>query len=115
MLTGFKAIDSHRPRPYDNLVVYARPILNHRKKFLMILDDRMQGQYSKKVATTVANLAHQCLSEDSEGRPVMSQVVEILEGLQTEGSQEEAMRQSGGGSVTLGELLKRPPDSPTEE
>ncbi|KAL3533224.1 hypothetical protein ACH5RR_006745 [Cinchona calisaya] len=113
MLIGRRAMDKSRPSREHNLVEWARPLLNHNKKLLRILDPRMEGQYSTKVAISVAKLAYQCLSQNPRGRPVMSEVVEILEGLQTRGSQEEAMLQSGSGSVTLYEVPKGSSDSPT--
>lgn len=116
MLIGRRAMDKSRPSREHNLVEWARPLLNSGKKLLRILDPRMEGQYSTKVATKVAVLAYQCLSQNPRGRPVMSQVVELLEGFQTQsGSREEEMLQSGGGSVTLYEVPKGMPDSSTTE
>ncbi|KAK6152140.1 hypothetical protein DH2020_014775 [Rehmannia glutinosa] len=54
-----------------NLVEWARPLLNHNKKLLRILDPRIEGQYSTKILMKVANLAYQCLSQNPKGRPVM--------------------------------------------
>ncbi|XP_052199300.1 probable serine/threonine-protein kinase PBL17 [Diospyros lotus] len=107
MLIGRKAMDKSRPSREHNLVEWARPLLNHSKKLLRILDPRMEGQYSTKTAIKVANLAYQCLSQNPKGRPVMSQVVEILETLQAQGGgQGEAMLESGSGGVTLYEVSK---------
>ena len=109
-------MDKSRPSREHNLVEWARPLLNSSKKLLKILDPRMEGQYSTKVAVKVAVLAYQCLSQNPRGRPVMSQVVELLEGFQTQtGSREEEMLQSGGGSVTLHEVPRGMPDSPATE
>lgn len=108
MLIGRRAMDKSRPSREHNLVEWARPLLVHNKKLVRILDPRMEGQYSSKTAIKVANLAYQCLSQNPKGRPVMSQVVETLESIQTrELGQEEALFQSGVGSVTLFEA----PDS----
>lgn len=116
MLIGRRAMDKSRPSREHNLVEWARPLLNSSKKLLKILDPRMEGQYSTKVAIKVAALAYQCLSQNPRGRPVMSQVVELLEGFQTQsGSREEEMLQSGGGSVTLYEVPRGMPDSSTTE
>ncbi|KAJ0030217.1 hypothetical protein Pint_13915 [Pistacia integerrima] len=107
MLLGRRAVDKSRPSREHNLVEWARPLLNHNKKLLRILDPRMEGQYSVRTAMKVANLAYQCLSQNPKGRPVMSQVVELLESVQAqEGNDEEAMLQKGG-SVTLYEVPKR--------
>ncbi|KAK1392043.1 putative serine/threonine-protein kinase PBL17 [Heracleum sosnowskyi] len=113
MLIGRKAMDKSRPSREHNLVEWARPILNHHKKLLRILDPRMEGQYSNKTAIKVANLAYQCLSQNPKGRPLMSQVVEILESLQTRAKREDISIQSGA-SVTLFEVPKSVPQNPTE-
>ncbi|CAN4094562.1 unnamed protein product [Withania somnifera] len=73
MLIGRKAIDKTKPSREYNL------------KLFKILDPRLEGQYSSKTIVKVASLAYQCLSQNPKGRPVMSQVVEILEALQPQG------------------------------
>lgn len=84
-------MDKCRPSREHNLVEWARPLLNHNKKVLRILDPKMDGQYSAKTARKVANLAYQCLSQNPKGRPLMNEVVELLETLETnDDSQEEA-------------------------
>lgn len=115
MLIGRKAMDKSRPSREHNLVEWARPLLNHNKKLLRILDPRMEGQYSVKAAQKVANLAYQCLSQNPKGRPTMSQVVEILENFQTESvNSEDFLFQSGSGSVTLYEVPKVAADDSEE-
>lgn len=107
MLIGRRAMDKSRPSREHNLVEWARPLLNHNKKLLRILDPRMEGQYSAKTAMKVAHLAYQCLSQNPKGRPLMSQVVEILETFQAKDeNQEEALLQSGGSGITLYEAPK---------
>jgi len=107
MLLGRRAVDKGRPSREHNLVEWARPLLNHNKKLLRILDPRLEGQYSVRTAMKVANLAYQCLSQNPKGRPLMSQVVELLETITIEvGSHEEAILQSGDSAVTLYEAPK---------
>ncbi|KAL5974225.1 putative serine/threonine-protein kinase pbl17 [Asimina triloba] len=106
MLIGRRAMDKSRPSREHNLVEWARPLLNHNRKLMRILDPRMEGQYSAKAAQKVANLAYQCLSQNPKGRPIMSQVVEILETLQ-----EDVLLQSGSNSVTLYEVPKPSSDN----
>lgn len=107
LLIGRRALDKSRPSRQHNLVEWARPLLNHNKKLLKILDPRMEGQYSAKSAIKVAHLANQCLSQNPKGRPLMSQVVEILENFQSrEENEEEQMLQSGSSSITIYELPK---------
>ncbi|GAA0171001.1 hypothetical protein LIER_25142 [Lithospermum erythrorhizon] len=111
MLIGRKAMDKSRPSREHNLVEWARPLLNHHKKLLRILDPRIEGQYSTKIVIKVANLAYQCLSQNPRGRPLMNQVVEILEALheQAKSRGELDIFQNGGGSVTLFEVPKGVP------
>lgn len=98
-------MDKSRPRREHNLVEWARPLLNHNKKLLRILDHRIEGQYSSKILMKVANLAYQCLSQNPKGRPLMNQVIEILEPLVThELSQQATIPQSGSGTITLYEV-----------
>ncbi|PRQ36949.1 putative protein kinase RLK-Pelle-RLCK-VIIa-2 family [Rosa chinensis] len=105
MLIGRRAMDKSRPSREHNLVEWARPLLNHNKKLLRIVDPRLEGQYSLKTALKVAHLAYQCLSQNPKGRPLMSQVVEILESLQAP-EQHDPLLQSGGKAVTLYEAPK---------
>ncbi|KAJ4839939.1 putative serine/threonine-protein kinase pbl17 [Turnera subulata] len=96
---GYAAPEYSRPSREHNLVEWARPLLNHNKKVLRILDPRMDGQYSTKAATKVTTLAYQCLSQNPKGRPLMNQVVELLESIQTTG--EEQVLENEGKGVTL--------------
>lgn len=115
MLIGRRALDKSRPSREHNLVEWARPLLNHNKKLLKILDPKIDGQYSSKTAIKVAHLAYLCLSQNPKGRPLMSQVVEILENFQTKGENEEdQVFQSGGSSITIYEVPKGSNDKPTE-
>lgn len=98
-------MDKSRPSREHNLVEWARPLLNHNKKLLRIVDPRLEGQYSLKTALKVAHLAYQCLSQNPKGRPLMSQVVEILESLQTP-EHHDPLLQSGDRAVTLYEAPK---------
>lgn len=113
MLIGRQAMDKSRPSREHNLVEWARPLLIHNRKLLKILDPRVEGQYSIKSAQKLANLAYQCLSQNPKGRPTMSQVVEILETIQTQ-SEEEMLFQSSGSAVTLYEASKESLESFSE-
>ncbi|GLU10482.1 hypothetical protein SLE2022_272810 [Rubroshorea leprosula] len=110
MLLGRRAMDKSRPSREHNLVEWARPLLNNNKKLLRILDPRMDGQYAAKAAMKVGNLAYQCLSQNPKGRPLMNQVVELLETFQTDESLEEATLLAGG-SITLYEAPNRSPNT----
>ncbi|KAJ6742097.1 hypothetical protein OIU85_016203 [Salix viminalis] len=73
----------------------------------------MEGQYSSKIAMKVANLAYQCLSQNPKGRPLMNQVVELLESIQSK--DEAAMLETSRRGVTLDEVPRRSPYTPEKE
>ncbi|GAB4854062.1 Probable serine/threonine-protein kinase pbl17 [Ancistrocladus abbreviatus] len=112
MLIGRRALDKCRPSKEHNLVEWCRPLLNNNKKLPRIIDNRIDGQYTLKAMMRVANLAYQCLSQNPKGRPLMSQVVELLETVyEKEASHEEALLRNGGGAVTLYEVPKDAPNT----
>ena len=49
------------------------------KKLKLVMDARIEGQYSSKAVTSAAKLTLQCLEEEHGKRPSMKQVVAILE------------------------------------
>ncbi|XP_034920558.1 probable serine/threonine-protein kinase PBL17 isoform X2 [Populus alba] len=110
LLLGRRAMDKSRPSQEHNLVEWARPLLNHNKKVLRILDLRMEGQYSSRIAMKVANLASQCLSQNPKGRPLMNQVVELLESFQSK--DEAAVLETSGRGVTPYEVPRLSPCTP---
>lgn len=64
MLTGRRSVDKNRPSGEQNLVEWARPYLNDKRKFYKLIDPRLEGQYSVKGAQKAAVLSHHCLSRD---------------------------------------------------
>lgn len=54
-----------------------------KRKVSQIFDAHIDGQYSKDGALKVLNLAIQCMSVEPESRPDISEVVEVLEQLQS--------------------------------
>ncbi|XP_074285328.1 putative serine/threonine-protein kinase PBL17 [Silene latifolia] len=108
MLIGRRALDQARPSRQHNLVEWCRPLLNNNKKLTRILDSRIDGQYSTKAMMRMANLGYQCLSQNPKGRPLMSQVVEILRAVyEQEGTREMGILAQNGRAVTLND------DAPT--
>lgn len=81
ILSGKQAIDKNRPHREQNLVNWAKPYLCSKRKFIEVLDARIEGQYPLGAALKAANLANQCLSLDPKFRPNMDAVVRILEQL----------------------------------
>ncbi|KAM5556535.1 receptor-like cytoplasmic kinase 176 [Rosa sericea] len=82
MISGRQSLDNTKPMKERKLVQWAKPYLTRRRKVLKIIDDRIEGQYSKGGAIREAKLVAQCLSLDPKGRPNMNDVVKALEQLQ---------------------------------
>ncbi|KAJ8486074.1 hypothetical protein OPV22_018559 [Ensete ventricosum] len=81
MLIGRRVMDhSKRSRQHD-LVKWACPLLVRSSKLLKIIDPRLEGQYSNKDVERVARLAYDCLNQNPKMRPVMSEVVDILQAM----------------------------------
>lgn len=81
LLTGRRSVDKSRPQREQNLVEWARPMLNDPRKLGRIMDPRLEGQYSETGARKAAELAYQCLSHRPKHRPTMSIVVNTLDPL----------------------------------
>lgn len=86
LLTGKKSVDKTRPSKEQSLVDWARPKLNDKRKLLQIIDPRLESQYSVRGAQKACSLAYYCLSQNPKARPLMSDVVETLEPLQSSSS-----------------------------
>lgn len=82
LLTGRRSVDKNRPPREQNLVDWARPMLNDSRKLSRIMDPKLEGQYSEMGSKKAAALAYQCLSHRARSRPSMSTVVKTLEPLQ---------------------------------
>lgn len=82
MLSGRRAIDKNRPSGQHNLVEWAKPYLNSKRRIFRVLDSRLEGQYSLGRAQKAASLALQCINVEPKNRPNMDEVVTALEELQ---------------------------------
>ncbi|CAA7052041.1 unnamed protein product [Microthlaspi erraticum] len=79
LITGRRPFDRNRPRNEQNILEWIRPHLSDIKKFKMIIDPRLEGNYYLKSALKLAAVANRCLMVKAKSRPTMSQVVEMLE------------------------------------
>ncbi|XP_074382783.1 putative serine/threonine-protein kinase PBL10 isoform X2 [Apium graveolens] len=82
ILSGKKAIDKNRPNGEHSLVDWAKPCLNSKRRIFLVLDARLEGQYSLGRALQAANIALECLNMDYKLRPSMDEVVTALEKIQ---------------------------------
>ncbi|KAL5733222.1 hypothetical protein ACOSQ2_032914 [Xanthoceras sorbifolium] len=105
MLSGRRAIDKNRPSGEHNLVEWAKPHLQSKRKIFQVMDTRIEGQYSLSTAFKAATLAIKCLSIEPKFRPNMDEVVKALEQLQeskdVESSRNES-RQNFNSTSTIG-------------
>ncbi|CAN8323620.1 unnamed protein product [Cochlearia groenlandica] len=79
LLTGRRSVEKKRSSREQNLVDWARPMLNDPGKLRRIMDPRLEDQYSETGARKAAALAYQCLSYRPKNRPIISTVVAVLE------------------------------------
>ncbi|XP_040363754.1 probable serine/threonine-protein kinase PBL11 [Rosa chinensis] len=79
---GAGSLDKSLSTVQQNLVDLAKPYLASKRRVLKVFDPRLKGQYSVAGALKAANLAKQCLSEEPEFRPNMTEMVKALEQLQ---------------------------------
>ncbi|CAH8357021.1 unnamed protein product [Eruca vesicaria subsp. sativa] len=79
LITGRRALDRNRPRGEQKLLEWVKPYVSDSKKFHVIIDPRLQGQYyCIKSVQRVAALANKCLLKQPKSRPRMSEVVSLL-------------------------------------
>ncbi|KAK9998628.1 hypothetical protein SO802_018231 [Lithocarpus litseifolius] len=78
LITGRRALERNLPRSEQKLLEWVRPYVSDSKKFHLIVDPRLEGQYYVKSAQKLASLANKCLMKQPKSRPKMSEVVEIL-------------------------------------
>lgn len=78
LLTGLRALDTKRPTGQQNLVEWLKPMLSQKKKLKIIMDARIEGQYSSKAASQAAELTLKCLESDPKRRPSMKEVEGVL-------------------------------------
>ncbi|PWZ41213.1 Receptor-like serine/threonine-protein kinase [Zea mays] len=66
MLTGRRSMDKKRPTGEQNLVAWARPYLNDRRRLYQLVDPRLGLNYSVKGVQKVAQICHYCLTRDTD-------------------------------------------------
>ncbi|XP_034678200.1 probable serine/threonine-protein kinase PBL23 isoform X1 [Vitis riparia] len=79
IITGRRVIDNSRPTEEQNLVTWAQPLLKDRRKFTLMADPLLEGNYPIKGLYQALAVAAMCLQEEASIRPLMSDVVMALE------------------------------------
>lgn len=83
IMSGKRALDNNRPSGEHNLIEWAKPYLNSKRRVFQVMDARIEGQYTVRQAMKVADLAVRCLSVEPRFRPKMDEIVRVLEELQS--------------------------------
>lgn len=78
ILAGRKSMERDRPKTEQKLLDWVKHYPADSKKFGMIMDPRLENQYSLSAARRIAKLADSCLLKSAKDRPKMSEVVEAL-------------------------------------
>ncbi|KAL1556300.1 putative serine/threonine-protein kinase pbl19 [Salvia divinorum] len=78
ILAGRRTLDRNLPSAEQKLLGWVKQFPVDGKRFSMIMDPRLQNQYSLPAARRIAKLADSCLNKNPKDRPSMSEVVEIL-------------------------------------
>ncbi|CAL5340388.1 unnamed protein product [Camellia sinensis] len=78
ILTGRRSFERNLPKMEQRLLDWVKQFPADSKKFGMIMDPRLERQYSLNAARKIAKLADQCLLKNAKERPLMSWVVESL-------------------------------------
>ncbi|KAJ6713703.1 SERINE/THREONINE-PROTEIN KINASE PBS1 [Salix viminalis] len=78
LITGRKAIDSTQPHGEQNLVAWARPLFNDRRRFSKLADPLLQGRYPMRGLYQALAVASMCIQEQAAARPLIGDVVTAL-------------------------------------
>ncbi|XP_076926122.1 putative serine/threonine-protein kinase PBL21 [Bidens hawaiensis] len=79
LITGRRAIDTTKKLGEQNLVVWSRPFLKDRKKFVQLVDPMLQGRFSVRSVHHVVAVTAMCLQEQANFRPLIGDIVVALE------------------------------------
>ncbi|KAI3449030.1 hypothetical protein Pfo_005695 [Paulownia fortunei] len=119
ILTGRRSLERDRPRSEQKLLEWVKQYPADSRKFGMIMDPRLENQYSLSAARKIAKLADSCLVKSAKDRPKMSKVVETLKQIvqvlsvespptkYAEGAEDEATEEKPAKQMGASESAKR--------
>lgn len=103
LLTGRRSFDRGQPKTEQRLLDWVKRYPVNSKKFSLIIDLRLENEYSLQEAQAIAKLADICLLKSAKDRPMMSQVVErlkeIIKGLEDEDSSQKSNEETESDTV----------------
>lgn len=77
LISGRRPYDRNRPKYEQKLLVWIKPYLDS-KKFRVIVDPRLEGNYPLDSAQKLSAVANRCLARRPKTRPKMSEVLEMV-------------------------------------
>jgi serine/threonine protein kinase len=78
LITGRRPIDKNRPKGQQKLLQWIKPYITDIRRFRIIVDPRLEGNYNVKAAAKLATVANKCLVRLPKSRPKMSEVLEMV-------------------------------------
>ncbi|CAM6008500.1 unnamed protein product [Sphagnum balticum] len=91
LITGRTPIDTTRPKGQENLVIWARSLLEERN-LEKLVDPRLGNEYNVSQMQTMISVSALCVTQSAQRRPHINQVLKMLLG------EEE---HDGGGGVSI--------------
>jgi serine/threonine protein kinase len=79
LLTGRQPIDTTKPKGQENLVLWARPLLEE-KNIDILADTRLESKYDLNEFKSMMLSAALCIRHSAHRRPPMSKILKILSG-----------------------------------
>ncbi|KAJ0969235.1 hypothetical protein J5N97_022112 [Dioscorea zingiberensis] len=114
LITGRKAIDSSKAHGEQNLVAWARPMFNDRRKLPKLADPKLQGRFPMRGLYQALAIASMCIQEQAASRPFIADVVTALSYLASQGyDPSDKGRSRGGGhdEAKAGRILAKADES----
>ncbi|XP_047975396.1 probable serine/threonine-protein kinase PBL19 [Salvia hispanica] len=108
ILAGRRTLDRNLPSAEQKLLGWVKQFPVDGKRFSMIMDPRLQNQYSLPAARRIAKLADSCLNKNPKDRPSMSQVVEILKQALEESQRSSSVPTDSSSPLPTPSALKKP-------
>ncbi|OEL29659.1 Receptor-like serine/threonine-protein kinase ALE2, partial [Dichanthelium oligosanthes] len=78
LLSGRKPVSISESKDPENLVTWARPLLNHKEGLEKLIDPSLDGKFNFDNVAKVASIASMCVHTDPSQRPFMGEVVQAL-------------------------------------
>lgn len=81
LITGRRPMDRNRPKGEQKLIEWIKPYMTDAKKFHLIVDPRIEGNFSLKSAMKLAAVANRCLIRQPKFRPKMPEVLRMVQSI----------------------------------